>query len=287
MRYLTHPPPAALMSFIKCYWSLTDFSSVPGGHKNLFLTDGGIELVFNLGDPFTVVNHDSQLQNKDGAFGIGTMTKAQLGYTTGICDLFGVCFLPGGAIPFLSSPPVELRDRCFDVEEFWNTKINGLAARLRNTSDGGLQARVDLLNQFFSRWLDRPSSEYQLLFNAMRMIRQSNGRGSIEMLAQRLGISRRRLERLFLKMTGISPKKMSRLLRINHAINHMANLSVNGAAELALSAGFFDQAHFIREFKLFTGLTPSVYCGFQPDVIMFKPVNPAKTATCPGPARST
>ena len=265
MEYMEYPPHPGLTPFIKCYWSLSDFSVIPSGYENQFLTEGGMELVFNLGDPFSVINGNSVFKNHEGAFAIGSMTKAQRGSTSGKCHLFGVCFLPGGAMPFLSLPPLELTDCCTDVENFEDARLKTLDEYLRNESVS-VQARIEILNRFFCQRLDRPSVEYRLLTRSIQMIRQSNGLISIELLAQRLGINRRRLERLFLKMVGIPPKKISRLFRIKNAIGCMASPSFNGWAELAISAGYFDQAHFIREFKMVTGSTPSSYKDFQTDV---------------------
>jgi AraC-like DNA-binding protein len=269
MKYMEYSPDPGLTPFIKCYWSLSDFSVVPNGHENQFLTEGGMEFVFNLGDPFNVTNGHTVFKNYEGAFVIGSMTKAQWGSTNGKCDLFGVCFLPGGATPFFTLPPLELTDCCVDVENLGDTRLKTLDEYFRNESVS-VQARIDILNKFFCQRLDRPSLEYRLLIQSMQMIRQSNGLIPIEMLAQRLGINRRRLERLFSKMVGLSPKKMSRLFRIKNAIGRMASSSFDGWAELAISAGYFDQAHFIREFKMVTGLTPSSCKDFQTGLNFFK-----------------
>jgi AraC-like DNA-binding protein len=258
MKYLEYLPPPELAPFIKCYWSLSDFSIVPHGHENQFLTEGGIELVFNLGDPFFVSNIHSTSKKHTDAFAIGAMTKAQWGYTGGKCHLFGVCFLPGGALPFLPVFPLECTDRCIDVGDFEDSELRMLTECLQNELRG-VQSRIDIFNRYFCRKLDRPSLEYKLLRRAIQMIRQSHGQIPIEMLAQRLCINRRRLERLFLKMVGISPKRMSRIFRIKNAIGHMMSCSFDGWVDLALSTGYYDQAHFIREFKMVTNLSPS-YC---------------------------
>lgn len=280
MKYLEYAPAPGLARFIKCYWSLSDFSVVPDGHRNQFLTEGGIELVFNFGDPFTVINGDSVFENQDIAFAIGPMTKAQCGCTAGKCDLFGVCFLPGGAIPFLPVSPGELADTCIDVRDFWANRLNRIAEGLRDKT-GNDCGRINLLNQFFGRMLDCPSTDYNTIAWSMRIIRQSNGQIPIEKLAERMGMNRRRLERLFFRMTGISPKQMSRLLRIKSAIAAIMEPSFDGWAGLAAGAGYYDQAHFIREFKMFTGLTPTSYNAVQSDLLIFAPPDNRKKMKAP------
>jgi hypothetical protein len=204
MKYMEYPPSSALPPFIKCYWSLSDFSVSPVGHQNQFLTDGGMELVFDIGDTFTVVNSQSVFNRHNGSFVIGPMTKAQLGRTSGECHLFGVCFLPGGADPFLCAPARELTDRCLDAEDVWGPKVKILADRVLGEPQD-LGERIDMLNRFFGWRIDRPSPEYRLLYRSLQIIRQSKGQTPIELLARKMGINRRRLERLFIKMVGISP----------------------------------------------------------------------------------
>lgn len=262
MKYLEYPPPPSLATFIKCYWSLSDSSLTRCEIKDQFLTEGGMELVFNLGDSFSVINDQSVFNNHGGAFAIGPMTRAQWGHTEGKCHLFGVCFLPGGYLPCASFPAQALADRCKDAEDLWGAEIKGIAGRLRDKPDDA-QAKIDILNRFFQRQIGLPSPDYRILFSSIRMIRQSGGRLPIEILALELKIKRRRLERIFNRMVGISPKKISNLIRIKNAISCMTDPSFDGWAGLANDAGYFDQAHFIREFKTVTGMTPAAYKAFR------------------------
>lgn len=274
MKYLEYAPSSHLAPFIKCYWSLSNSSGVRREDPKQFLTEGGMELVFNLGDPFTVISGHSVFENHGGAFAIGPMTKSQYGYAGGNCHLFGVCFLPGAATSSLSLPMRELSDRCIDAKDLWGSKVKRLADYFCDRPDDA-QSKLDILNRFFESQIDWASPEYQLLSSSMQLIRQSNGRLPIELLAHQLTIRRRRLERIFQKMVGIPPKKMSRLFRIKNAISRILDPSFDGWAGLAIDAGYFDQAHFIRDFKMVTGLTPSSCKDFRIDLAMlsqFKPI---------------
>lgn len=222
MKFRGYLPEPSLKPFIKCFWSLSDSSIVKGGHRNPFLTEGGLELVFNFGDPFTVFNDHSVFKNREGVFAIGAMTRAQWGHTKGKCHLFGVCFQPGGAMSFGAFQPRELADGCINGEDLWGPVVRRLADCLRYKADG-VQAKIDILTRFFERQFNFIPAEYRILSQAMRIIRQSNGQIPIEMLALRLKVKRRRLERIFMKMVGISPKKMSNLFRIKNVISAIAD----------------------------------------------------------------
>ena len=256
MKYLKYAPPSHLAPYIKCYWSLSNSSEVEGANQKQFLTEGGVEMVFNLGGRFTVINGHSVFENHNRVFAIGPMTKAQCGYADGKCHLFGVCFMPGGVTAFLSSPMRELADCCIDAEALWGSMVKRLDASLHDKPDY-IQAKLDILNRFFESQIVWQSPEYKLLSISMQMIRRSSGKIPIAMLARRLTIGQRRLERIFQKMVGISPKKMSRIFRIKNAMSCITEPSFDGWAGLAVDAGYFDQAHFINEFKMVTGSTPA------------------------------
>jgi transcriptional regulator GlxA family with amidase domain len=78
-------------------------------------------------------------------------------------------------------------------------------------------------------------------------------------VADRLYISQRQLERLYKIHVGISPKKYARLLRVEQARIAIKNAPTLSAAEIGNATGFYDQAHFIREFKSIIGMTPNDY----------------------------
>lgn len=100
------------------------------------------------------------------------------------------------------------------------------------------------------RWFDARVEQ------AVNVIRRQRGRVNIDLLAERLGITRRHLERRFDLLVGISPKRLARTSRFQHALRILTGSMMSGAAA-AVECGYADQSHFIREFTELAGCSPS------------------------------
>lgn len=92
----------------------------------------------------------------------------------------------------------------------------------------------------------------------VRMLRASQGMVSLRELSRQSDYSARHLNRTFHDYLGMSGKKFSGLLRVNHAIRNIKEPGVS-LTELALASGFYDQSHFIHVFRSVCGVTPTVY----------------------------
>ncbi|MFP2912284.1 helix-turn-helix transcriptional regulator [Pyxidicoccus sp. 3LFB2] len=97
------------------------------------------------------------------------------------------------------------------------------------------------------------------LLHAVAVIEEARGQVSVRDLAQVMGVGERQVERRFLAAVGLSPKVLCRIARLQHALTLLRGPCRPEGAELALAAGYFDQAHQVREFRALTGLTPGAY----------------------------
>lgn len=92
---------------------------------------------------------------------------------------------------------------------------------------------------------------------AAQMIRSSQGRSSIAAIARRVAMSQSALERHFRVSVGVTPKKLSRLARFQHVCRLWdADKSLT---EISFEAGYYDQSHMVRDFRLFTGMSPEEF----------------------------
>ena len=87
---------------------------------------------------------------------------------------------------------------------------------------------------------------------------ENRGISPAEELARHAGLSARQFRRLCIEQTGVGPKVLCRIVRFRHAVNDIAGAGMNWA-EFALDHGYYDQAHFINEFREFSGVTPVEY----------------------------
>ena len=116
--------------------------------------------------------------------------------------------------------------------------------------------RLQVLESFLIHRLNSSLNQRQIIL-AVEIIKKHAGNLKITMLAQQLKISQSQLEKHFRKIVGASPKKFASIVRFRNVLKIAANES--SMTQLGLEAGFFDQAHFIKDFKSFTGITPEKY----------------------------
>ena len=116
--------------------------------------------------------------------------------------------------------------------------------------------RLHVIENFLIQRLNSRANQRQIILS-VEIIKKHAGNLKITMLAQQLKISQSQLERRFRKIVGASPKKFASIVRFRNVLNIAP--SESSMTQLGLEAGFFDQAHFIKDFKSFTGITPEKY----------------------------
>lgn len=166
---------------------------------------------------------------------------------------FLVKFTEGGAASFFNWPPLhELFETSLPLDHFiYRGVLNEIEDRLA-AAENNLQ-RVAIIEQFILSGIKETRYD-QLIFEAVRKIRISNGGIRIRDLAKEFNISQDPFEKRFRKMIGTSPKQFSAIVRLKNLIDKYPE--ANNLTDAAHTAGYFDQAHFIKDFKSFTGQTP-------------------------------
>lgn len=148
--------------------------------------------------------------------------------------------------------PHELPGTSMPLEELVSRyEIERIASTMRNATDD--EARVSIVERFLlaRRLHGRADS---LVSAAVRVIHSTHGSARIAALASQLDISQDRLEKRFRRTVGVSPKRLASIVRLRHAIGlHRPGMPL---AQLSVDAGYFDQPHFIREFRSIVGQTP-------------------------------
>lgn len=163
-----------------------------------------------------------------------------------------VIFTETGAHAFFREPLHELFRESLALDTLIRSPaVSRLQERLADTlTDRG---KIEWVEDFLlSHWQQRTPD--LLVDAALFHIHQTKGTLRINELADRLCISQSPLEKRFRQIVGASPKKFSSIVRLQHAIHRLR--SPHSLVETGLDAGYFDQAHFSKEFKAFTGATP-------------------------------
>jgi AraC-like DNA-binding protein len=117
--------------------------------------------------------------------------------------------------------------------------------------------RINTVEKFLISRLKYKAKD-ELVNMAVNLIKQYTGNIKITLLAEKLNISQSQFEKRFRKTVGASPKKFASIVRLKHII-HSSTSTGSNLTELGLDSGYFDQAHFIKDFKSFTGETPEQF----------------------------
>ncbi|HEX8451357.1 MAG TPA: helix-turn-helix transcriptional regulator [Longimicrobium sp.] len=234
--YLEHDPPPALAARVECLWTLRSDGPLPAPALNRVLPDGCIDLIFDLGD-------------RPRGYAVGAMTRAVPVHVAGRVEIVGVRFRPGGAA--LGLPAGELTDLDAGLDEL------GLGSLCAPVLDAGSAlAAVPVLEEVLAaRFRDAPEP---IAAAAWARLRSTAGALPVRELAAQLGVGERRLQRIFHDHVGLTPKQAARVARLNAAIALMARAELP-LGRVALRAGYYDQAHFNREFARLAGVAPHVW----------------------------
>lgn len=177
-------------------------------------------------------------------------------YTNQRVGVFGVYFYPL-AIPVLFGIPSNEITNCnIEISDLMGSEGRVLEEKImlcNSTSE-----RINKMNEFFESKFKSFSSEAHLLIYAINHIINKSGLINLHLLASEMCLSPKQVERKFYKYTGFGPKQFSRIVRFEQSIASVYK-GVDSLTSLAHQLGFYDQSHFIKNFKEFSGKTPKEY----------------------------
>jgi AraC-like DNA-binding protein len=163
-----------------------------------------------------------------------------------------IYFTETGFTHFSSYPANELFNLSLSLEDIFGGKsISELEERLATANTD--KQRINMVEEFLISQM-RDVIDDKLIGEAVRLIYQSNGTIRIQELNKKLFISQSPFEKRFRKVVGSSAKKFASIVRFNHIMNNYNE--AKPLTEICYESKFFDQAHFIKNFKQFTGDTP-------------------------------
>jgi AraC-like DNA-binding protein len=172
--------------------------------------------------------------------------------------VFGIKFRPGAFRPFLKRSVSSLRNRTMVPRDLFNAAADGVEAAVAAASpdDAAMTAAAE---DFLLAHLPPADPEVDLVAGIVDEVAADRGLTRVEHILERHGLRIRTLQRLFNQYVGVGPKWVINRYRLHEAVDRLALDHPVDWAEFALDLGYFDQAHFIRDFKAVTGRTPADY----------------------------
>jgi AraC-like DNA-binding protein len=230
----------------------------PGEQSSwLIVPDGEIKLIFPVRGDITCAIGDRVRLHRAARLIVSTMRTApgQLWFPEGV-DAIGVIVRPEAAYRVFDIPHHELANCTLDGEEVVGAAARQWQEELANLP--AMEVRVSTLQKRLWEWVRRRERRDRAYEFAVRRVRHADGSIRIEDVASQLGWSRRHLERRFREYVGVGPKTFAAILRF-HAVYKRVRRAGPGQYGDAIGEAYFDQSHFLKDFKRFTGMTPRAY----------------------------
>jgi AraC-like DNA-binding protein len=245
-QYISRRPLAEFVAFF-WYWR---------GHT----AQGAPERILPMPTVELVINLD---RGRAADAGIsGPQSRAFIIEGTAQRELLGVHFKSGGAFPFLGCPSGELLNLNLTLTDLWGKrKASELLARVHEAATAA--GKIQTLEKWLILNATRPLQHHPIVCFALREFHRNPGLLKSDILAESIGVSQRRFIQLFRDEIGLAPKLFSRVQRFQQAIKAIDMRDTVDWLDLALSCGYFDQAHFIHDFREFSSLTPGQYLGLR------------------------
>jgi AraC-like DNA-binding protein len=261
-RYLRHVPRSPLSEFVNLLWLYEGYTQPHA--KERILPTGEMQIVINLLEDRSYVydrDNPARCQTFRGSLLSGAHSQYQVIDTAEQESVIGVHFRPGGAFPFLGMPAGELRDTTVSLDEVWGAGAIELRDQLLEASTP--QARFSILEQVLADQLARGFDHHAAVGFALHRFMAAPQVTTIAGVSQQIGLSPKRFIQAFRDETGFTPKVFCRIRRFQQALDRMEGRRNVTWANVALDCGYFDQAHFIHDFRAFSGINPSTYLAHQ------------------------
>jgi AraC-like DNA-binding protein len=258
MLYRRCTPPPPLAAFVDCLWYS---EGLQGTHaRERLLPNGESGIVFDLRErPSRIFNPDDpcEWETYSPAVFCGARTDYFLLDTSQQERVIGIQFRPGGAFPFLGMPASEVAHRTYSLDDIWSTHAALIREELLNSQS--VPAMFSVLERALLSRLKRAPFLHPAVAFAAAKLSKPAGNTRVQDVVDRIGMSSRHLKELFRAQTGLAPKAFQRVRRFQHVLQALRRDFEEPGATLAAECGYYDQAHFIHDFKHFSGTTPSEY----------------------------
>jgi len=165
-----------------------------------------------------------------------------------------ICFYPGMAYKFFHLPMQMLTDTNAALSDVWNKLAEEIEDKLASARNN--DTRVFIVQNYLLRQLSRGKNDLQVAY-CLQQVQNTTSLVSVSKLSNDTGISQRHLSRKFQQYIGLSPKEYLRVYRFIQSLTHIKKHPVLSLTEIAYKSGYYDQAHFNRDYKTYTGCTPA------------------------------
>lgn len=271
MRYQEYKPAQSLEAYVKCFYAIDCDNR--GIAEDFAFATGCMEVMFTLeGSPWET--RRGGLYTRTAPVEIwGQVLNPMAFRVSGASRVFGIRLLPGTPSFLLREEIVRFNDQVTDLAAVLGNPISLLHRQLQDA--GSVNEQIRLAESYLLKKLDSNTKQLdkiRLVQQVMTEIGHQDFFDNINNVAERYGITSRYLQKIFVSCTGLTPKLYMQINRFQNSLQliHKKDLSLT---DIAYACGYFDQSHFIREFRSFAGYSPSRFVPETPTTILASPHN--------------
>lgn len=259
MRLTRHPIADPLRPYVDSIWVFESGEGVPASSSRVVAPNGKPKLVLSFRNALDVRHARGFQEGREGRLHvIGVWDEAStISSAAQSTGTIGIEFHPEGLARFAGFPLHEIANRVLDSDTVFGNEGRDLEAALERIPS--VEGKVAQLQAFLVRRLGRVRPVHPALDHALKRLRQTHGSLGIRDLERETGFSARWLDRLFQEHVGHSPKTLAAICRFQRYYAAWALDSSPRVFQEDLLDLYYDQSHFSREFKRFTGSAPGRY----------------------------
>ncbi|HYF32963.1 MAG TPA: helix-turn-helix domain-containing protein [Chitinophagaceae bacterium] len=257
---------APLRPYIQCIWMVKASTGAFDVPQRL-VPDGNIECMFNYGHSFAQAwsNGSNNVSVYKGSCLVGQRPAYYFTSATGQVDLVSISFKPGGLSPFIHQPVADLTGSTVPLSLLNNYLFLEIEERMAGI--GAIDERIRLIENILIKKLYDNRDKLESVDRFIPLVHAIKNYTSVAHFLKEHIIHERKLQREFDQHVGITPKFLQRVLRFRKAVAAFYSGPLKNLTALAYDCGYYDQAHFINEFKMLSGLSPKKFlqeCSNEP-----------------------
>lgn len=258
-------PRPELQPFIDTFWVFENDFGVPTDDSRVIAPNGKAKFIYSYLNGLSTIDNGVQTDYKaQDIFFIGIWDKpVTLTSKTRTTGTIGIELTPNGLHRFTRLSAFEIVNKIYSFTDIYGLAGRDLLERLSNTIK--IEDKITELQRFLVNIIELTNRNNTLIDYSVHLIKNSSGIVTIKELEKKMGYSKRYLDMLFKEHLGISPKTYSGIVRFQSFYNLWANDESSSFYGDNLYEVYYDQAHFIKEFKKYTGHSPKQYANLKND----------------------
>ena len=249
-------PTGILSKYIQNYFIVETDDSIDFLPKERVYPTGNATMVFHYGSPSKFQKKNSSKYIEPNLVICGQQTNYYDLSLSGKTGMILIVFRPHGVKSFFNFPITELLNENLSLQDLINNEAIELEDKLFNSPNN--RQRITHLENFLIKRLIH-NNEFERVEHAIKIIENSKGQIKTQDIAHEVCLGIKQFERTFSKYVGINPKKYASIVRFQNVIQMKRKHKNSSMFQLAFDNGYYDQSHFIHDFKSLTGFTPKAF----------------------------